>query len=135
MPSSIFGLNMRSYEWVLVPEIIFFWFSEIFLIVIPIVIQKRSARPQNSSYNYFLGDLGPYYGLTSLWQRKSVRNTFFWRNTNTRYYSVFRNHRISNIEYYSVLRKFYKLILFGIKKIRILNTNSTIRSNYSNTEY
>ena len=31
----------------------FFWFSEIFPIVIPIVIQKHGAMPQNSSYKYF----------------------------------------------------------------------------------
>ena len=36
---------------------------------------------------------------------QSVTNTFFGPNTNTEYYSVFRNHRIPNIEYYSVLRK------------------------------
>ena len=30
---------------------------------------------------------------------------FFWPNTNTEYFSVFRNHRIPNIEYYSVWRK------------------------------
>ena len=35
-----------------------FVFSEIFSIVIPIVIQKRSATPQNSCYNFFL-DSGP----------------------------------------------------------------------------
>ena len=33
------------------------WFSEIFPIVIPIVIQKRSATPKNSSYKLFLGIL------------------------------------------------------------------------------
>ena len=65
------------------------------------------------------------------------RIPFFWPNMNTEYYSVFRNHRIQNIEYYLVLRNpntEYR-ILFGIKKIQIPNTNSTIWSNYSNTEY
>ena len=55
---------------------------------------------------------------------QSVTNTFFWPNTNTEYYSVFRSHRILNIEYYSVLRK---------SKYRIPNT---IRyQENSNTEY
>ena len=61
------------------------------------------------------------------------KNLFFLPNMNTEYYSVFRNHWIPNIEYYSVLRKSEYQILFGIKKIRI--PNSTIPSNYSNTEY
>ena len=51
----------------------------------------------------------------------------------TEYYSVFRNHRIPNIKYYLVLRKSKYRILFGIEKIQIPNTNSTIQSNYLNT--
>ena len=66
---------------------------------------------------------------------QSVTNTFFWPNTNTEYYSVFRNHRISNTIWYWENPNTEYRILFGIKKIRIPNTNSTIRSNYSNTEY
>ena len=46
-----------------------FRFSEICSIVIPIVIQKRGATPQNSSYKLFFLDSGPYDSHTSLCQR------------------------------------------------------------------
>ena len=57
-------------------------------------------------------------------REQSVTNTFFWPNTNTEYYSVFRNHQILITEYYSLLRK---------SKYQILNT---IRYQENpNTEY
>ena len=43
---------------------------------------------------------------------------FFWPNTNTQYYSVFRNHQIPNIEYYLVLRKSKYWILNTIRVLR-----------------
>ena len=50
-------------------------------------------------------------------------------------FSEITEYRISNtIRYWEKPNTEYR-ILFGIKKIRIPNTNSTIRSNYSNTEY
>ena len=46
-----------------------FWFSEIFPIVIPIVILKCGATLKIQAINYFWGDSGPYDSLTSLCQR------------------------------------------------------------------
>ena len=48
-----------------------FMFSDICPIVIPMVIQKRGATPQNSSYKYFVGDSAPYDYHTSLCQRSA----------------------------------------------------------------
>ena len=66
-----------------------------------------------------------------------MTNTFFWPNRNTEYYLVFRNHRIPNIVDYLVLRKFKDQIpnTSRYEENTNTNTNSTIRSNYSNTKY
>ena len=46
-----------------------FLFSEIFPIVIPIVIQNAVQRLKIQDINYFFWDSGPYDSLTSLCQR------------------------------------------------------------------
>ena len=70
--------------------------------------QSETARNQKKKNHEGTGLVRKKINLTDLHKdlRQSVMNTFFWQNTNTEYYSVFRNHRIPNIEYYSVLRKF-----------------------------
>ena len=57
---------------------------------------------------------------------QSVTNTFFWPNTNTECYLVFRSHQIPNIEYYPVLRKSE----FGIQIVLIGLTIWTLNTKY-----
>ena len=65
-----------------------------------------------------------FWSRVSLHILQSVTKTFYRPTMNTKYYSVFRNHQIPNIEYYSVLRE---------SKYRIPNT--TRYREYPNAKY
>ena len=61
----------------------------------------------------------------------------FWQNTNTAYYSVFRNHSIPNIEYYLVLTKSEYWIVNTVPYYEYPYTKYKwyYSVQYSNTEY
>ena len=76
-------------------------------------------------------------GINSMLLGQSVTNTFVTPNTNTKYYSVFRNNWILNTKYYLGVRKSeygLRVVVFGLN-IRIMNIKYWIVTNNPHTEH